>query len=180
MHDRIFDAFLCRQHGDAMALARESDFVEIATHGMPPDRFLIHFSCRGLVRNASGDIDEASSFVVGITFPAGYLRWFNPSHVVTWLGPNDVWHPNIAPDKHLICLGRMTPGTGITDLIYQCFEIITWNRVTTREDDALNWAACQWARNNPTRFPVDRRPLKRRPLELQVRDVSTGSADASI
>jgi hypothetical protein len=31
-----------------------------------------------------------------------------------------------------------------------------------REEDALNSAACQWARQHPDRFPVDGRPQKRR------------------
>jgi hypothetical protein len=29
------------------------------------------------------------------------------------------------------------------------------------EKDALNFVACQWARNNQHLFPVDDRPLKR-------------------
>jgi hypothetical protein len=37
-----------------------------------------------------------------------------------------------------------------------------------REDDALNKAACAWAREHQDRFPVDRRPLRRRQLELTV------------
>ena len=43
----------------------------------------------------------------------------------------------------------------------QIHEIVTWQKVTMREDDALNHAACQWARANRARFPVDSRPLKR-------------------
>jgi hypothetical protein len=45
-------------------------------------------------------------------------------------------------------------------------------KVTMREDDALNRAACQWARQHPERFPVDRRPLKRRAVTLHMSDVS--------
>lgn len=57
----------------------------------------------------------------------------------------------------------------------QVFDIITWNKVTLREDDALNTAACQWARRHPDRFPVDRRLLKRRRLALHAKDVSKRS-----
>jgi hypothetical protein len=81
--------------------------------------------------------------------------------VLTWLAPRDIWHPNISADAPVICVGRLAPGTALVDLLYQLFEVITWNKVTMREDDALNRAACQWARRNGHRFPVDRRPLKR-------------------
>ena len=51
---------------------------------------------------------------------------------------------------------------------YQLFEIITYKRVTMREDDALNPVACAWARRNTHRFPIDPRPLKRRTVEFRL------------
>ena len=87
-----------------------------------------------------------------------------------FLGPPNVWHPNISDTQPAICVGRLVPGTGLVDLLYQCWEIITWNKKTIREDDALNRAACQWARHNLARLPVDTRPLKRRPLDLHIED----------
>ena len=178
MHDAIMTAFLRRQHEDAGALVRESDFVEIAAHKMCSDRFLVRFTCRGLVKASNNSIVEASAFLVGITFPANYLRAAEPQRVVTWVGPSNVWHPNIAGEAQLICVGRVTPGTGLVDLIYQCWEIITWNKVTMREEDALNPSACEWARNNLTRFPVERRPLKRRAFAVQTHDFPSRAAHA--
>ncbi len=55
----------------------------------------------------------------------------------------------------------MPPGTGLVDLLWQVFDLITWNRVTMSEPDALNKAACQFARNHPDRYPIDKRPLRR-------------------
>ena len=49
-----------------------------------------------------------------------------------------------------------------------------------REDDALNQAACQWARANLARLPVDTRPLKRRSLALQARDISPGDGHGPV
>ncbi len=180
MSDPVLDTFLDQQRADGLALARESDLVDILPIGSPVDRFIVHYSCDGLVRAASGAIERASEFAVGIVFPADYLRSANPFRVLTWLGPRNVWHPNISLDAPVICVGRLAPGTGLVDLVYQCWEIITWNKVTMREDDALNGAACQWARANLARLPVDARPLKRGAPAFRADDVSPGNLDASV
>jgi len=180
MSDAVMDAFLRRQHDDGLALTRESDLVAIAPVGSSADRFLVRLGCRGLVRSADGSIVEADEFGVGIWFPREYLRWADPFRVLTWLGPRNVWHPNVAVDAPVICVGRLSPGTGLVDLVYQCWEVITWNKVTMREEDALNHAACQWARANLARLPVDTRPLKRRVLALQARDISGGDGRAPV
>ena len=62
-------------------------------------------------------------------------------------------------------LSKAVAGTALVDILYQLFEIITYNKVTPRENDALNRECCMWARANQRRFPVDRRALKRRVIE---------------
>jgi hypothetical protein len=182
MTDAILHAFLRRQYEDGLALASESDLVEIVPGadlaGRPPDRFFVRFTCTGLVKDGES-IVEANDFAVGIWFPEDYVRSADPFRVLTWFGPRHVWHPNISAQAPAICVGRLTPGTGLVDLVYQCWEIITWNKVTMREDDALNREACQWARANLARFPVDTRPLKRRALAMHTTDVSPGAGHAS-
>jgi hypothetical protein len=168
MSDPVYEAFLRRQQVDGLTLAGESSLLDLLPDGHPADRYLARFRCRGLVRDTSGAIVEAEQFVVGIWFPEDYLRRADPFDVVRWLGPSNCWHPNVSNTRRAICVGRFAPGTGLVDLLYQCWEIITWNKVTMREDDALNREACQWARHNRSRFPVDTRPLKRRPLDLRV------------
>lgn len=173
-HDPVFTAFLHRQLEEGMALASESDLLALAPLDEPPhDRYVAEFRCRGLVRGADTEVVEADRFAVGIWFPARYLRYASPWEVLTWLGPRNVFHPNISDLVPAICVGRLVPGTPLVDLLYQCFEIITWKKVTMREDDALNHTACVWARDNQSRFPIDPRPLKRRSLQLKV---SVGSA----
>jgi hypothetical protein len=103
---------------------------------------------------------EADQFEIGIWFPSDYLRRAEPAQVLTWLGPRNVFHPNISHRLPFICVGKLAPGTALVDLLYQCFEIITWQKVTMREDDALNPGACGWAREHRAGLPVDRRPLK--------------------
>lgn len=162
MFDPVFQAFLTAQQAEGLALAASSDLVEVEPVGRSPaDRYLVRFRCDGLVRGPDRQVRLANRFEIGIWFPSDYLRRAQPWEVLTWLGPGRAFHPNISDRMPLICVGRLAPGTGLVDLIYQCFEIITWQKVTMREDDALNRAACGWARDNRNRFPVDRRPLKR-------------------
>jgi len=178
MPDRILEAFLARQEHEGRVLAAQSDLLTLVPIGSPADRYLIEFRCKGLVEREPGEVVEANRFQVGVCFPSNYLRVANPFRVITWLGPHNVWHPNISATEPVICVGRLEAGTGLVDILYQLFEIISWNKVTMREDDALNVAACQWARRNPHRFPVDRRPLKRRPVAIRVDDrANRGQAD---
>lgn len=172
--DPVRDAFLLRQFEEATALAASSDVIRLMPmSGTPPDRYVLDFTCKGLVRNPQGEVTEFEHFMVGVWFPSDYLRRAEPWQVLTWLRPRAVFHPNISDEAPFICVGRLAPGTSLVDLIYQCYEIITYKKVTMREDDALNKSACAWARDNQHRFPVDPRPLKRRSLHLQVEHPST-------
>ena len=175
MSDPVYDAFLRRQQEEGLALARDSRVLDLLPMSDAADRYLARFTCRGLVRDDAGVIVEAEEFAVGICFPEDYVRRANPFEVMTWLGPRNVWHPNISDTRPVICVGRLGPGTALVDLLYQCWEIITWNKATIREDDALNKPACQWARHNLARLPVDTRPLKRRLLDVHIEDASPRS-----
>ncbi|MGH7467141.1 MAG: hypothetical protein ACRENP_04060 [Longimicrobiales bacterium] len=175
-HDPIRAAFLQRQYEEGMALARDSDILRLTpVGGDPPERYVADFHCRGLVRSLAGEVSEANHFAVGIWFPSDYLRHAEPWQILTWLGPRRVHHPNISAVAPYICVGRLVPGTALVDLIYQCFEIITYKKVTMRENDALNLEACAWARVHQDRFPIDTRPLKRRALQLNVRHSGAGA-----
>jgi hypothetical protein len=166
MTDTIYTDFLVRQQKEALDLAESSDVVNILPVGPPPSRsYLVQFRCKGLVRSSEGVV-ECDVFEIGIQFPSDYLRHAQPAQVLTWLGPRHAFHPSIR--FPFICPGRLTPGTTLTELLYQCFEIITYQKVTMREKDALNPAACGWARRNKQRFPIDSRPLKRRRLDLRI------------
>ena len=59
------------------------------------------------------------------------------------------------------------------------FEIITYNKATMREDDALNFEACRWARWNTGRFPVDTRPLKRRMADFAIEEIGEHVGEGS-
>jgi hypothetical protein len=165
-NDPIFRAFLLRQVEEGRALAAVSDILDLDC--LPTGQhFVAHFNCRGLVQEY-GEIRERSGFDVGIYFGSDYLRAVNPFEVLTLFSPPNTFHPNISFGAPFICVGRIAPGTSLVDLIYQTFAILAYQKLTPREDDALNKEACRWARANQHRFPVDRRPLKRRALALEV------------
>ena len=159
MDDAILNSFLERSHDEAMALAAASDLLDLEVlPGTPPRRFIAHFTCTGLVCR-DDRVQKAEQFAVGYNFPLDYLRnGPQPLRLITWLGPHDVHHPNVI--ARFICLGKMEYGDRLADLLYRTFDLITYQSVTMRENDALNPAACLWARQHVDEFPIDPRPLK--------------------
>lgn len=165
--DPVLRAFLKRQTEEGRALAQASDILDLDC--LPTGQhFIAHYACRGLVKDPSGVVREAKSFHVGVFFGAEYLRTVSPLETLTLLGPLNTYHPNVAFGAPFICVGRIAPGMPLVDLLYQAYEILSYQKLTPREDDALNRDACRWARANQERFPIDPRPLKRRPLALEV------------
>ncbi len=173
--DAVLEGFLERQHEEIIALAAGSDrlTVQPLPDQYPPSRYLVRFQCTGAVCDGAEPQTADTTFDLGIWLPNDYLRRANPAQVLTWLGPRSIWHPNIGPlpqrpsDPMFICVGRLVPGTPLVDLVYQCWEIITFSKVTMREDDALNRPACVWARANQARFPLDPRSLRRAQFEVE-------------
>jgi hypothetical protein len=49
--------------------------------------------------------------------------------------------------------------------------ITSYQKVTMREDDALDRDACAWARRNQFRFPVDDRGMTRRAVGFAVETI---------
>ena len=167
--DPIFARFLQRQREEGKALAAASDLLDLDAYPVAPPHFVATFHCKGLVRLPDDSIKESNFFQAGIWFPPDYLRRADPFEILRWFGPPNIWHPNISDTLPLVCVGRVSPGTPLVDLVYELFDLLTYAKFNPRENDCLNQACCSWARDNQHRFPVDRRPLKRRPLNLEVR-----------
>jgi hypothetical protein len=169
LKDLIFASFLEAQEEQARELARSSDVLSLEPLGPKPFRhFLAELRCRGLVEHGT-EVEEADQFRVRISFPPHYLRRAEVAEVVRLVSPIETFHPNVI--FPFICLGRLKPGTPLVDIILQCHEIFTYQKLTMREDDALNRAACAWARRNQHRFPIDHAPLRRRAIELRVHEI---------
>lgn len=175
MPDSIFEGFLEDQIREGLELVRTSELLTI----LPLDRqrYVVEFGCKGLVRAADGEVRTASRFAAGIQFGPNHLRKVEPLEVVRWFGPVNVWHPNIRPEMGAVCIGRMGPGVGLVELVYQLFEMVTWRRATLH--DALNHEAAQWARNHWDGKPVEERGLRgtgagRRELGLRFAEKGAG------
>ena len=97
MSDPVLEGFLRQQLAAGMELASHSDLVELHPQGL--DRYVAVFRCKGLVRTDAGEIEEASEFHVGIWFPSdpSYCRHADAFNVLTWLHPQNIFHPNIRP-----------------------------------------------------------------------------------
>jgi hypothetical protein len=161
--DPIYRAFMEEQLAAGLALVEESDLLDLRIPPFAPPHFIAEYHCTGLVREGDGLIKEANHFEVGIWMPHDYLRHADTFESLRIFTPNN-WHPNISREHPLICIGRLAAGTTLVDILYQVYEILTYQRFNPREDNCLNKAACAWARENQRRFPLDRRPLKRRRL----------------
>ena len=172
MADRVFQAFLEREQAAGLALAEASDILSLLPIGAPPaNRYLAELRCTGLIYER-GAIKTCDRFVIGIAFPEDYCRRPDAGALVNLLTPQDVWHPNVR--FPVICPGMMPAGTGLVDLIFQCYEILTYGEMGLQ--DPLNEAACRWARRNMDRFPLDRRPLKRPTKAAVQHDSKPGSS----
>jgi hypothetical protein len=168
MVDKVRCSFLERQYEDGLALVKASDLVSLVPLGeRPVTRYIVQLRCKGFVQNETGEVEVADYFEVGVWFGPDYLRRVELAELLTWLGPPNIFHPNITSHGPYICVGRLSPGTSLVDIVYQVFEIVSYNKVTMRENDALNRAACAW-RQNKHLFPIDKRPLRRRTLTLEV------------
>ena len=71
-------------------------------------------------------------------------------------------------------MDRIAPGTSLCELLLQAYDMLTFNKLTPREDDALNRDACAWARAHMDLFPLTSRPLRRRVVSLDIDEVAPG------
>ena len=176
--DRIFESWLERQHAEGAALAAASDVLSLWPEpDSPPRRYVASFDCQTMVRT-DGEAVPWRGCEVLIQFPPDYLRLVpDPAQIVALMSPPRLFHPNVAPP--FLCIGRIAPGTRLCELLVQLYEILTFQKLTPREDDALNRDACAWARRNMHRFPLDTRPLRRRAAEFEVTALDQGAPNES-
>ena len=170
--DKVFESWLERQHADGMALSAASDSMELAAEPSvrPPRRFIAKFDCPTLVKEGA-EVTRTDGFAVLFQFPPDYLRSvIDAARVVNLLAPVHAFHPNVSPP--FICIGHVTPGTGLCELIYQVHEILTYSKYTPREDDALNRDACAWARRHVDMFPLSKTPLRRHTVDFSIDELS--------
>lgn len=155
MKDPIFDLFMQRQRQQLLALAEQSDLLR--AEWLDPQRAVLHFSSKGLVRAQRGEPREHSDFGIGIAFAPDHLRRVEPMAILTLLWPQDVFHPNVRAS--VVCVGDLRLGVRATELAYTAFEILVGRNYNAIESAALSREAGAWYRRHPERLPIDPRPL---------------------
>jgi ubiquitin-protein ligase len=149
---------LRRLHADFAAmqeLAGGSDFIRFVRSGNPPDRYVVTYTCRGLVW-APGEAQPAvrehheAEFYLHRDYPR------RPPQII-WRTP--IFHPNILSVEAGggVCIGGWTPSESLADLVLRVGEMVQFR--SYNPDDVLNPAAAQWAEAHADRLPVDDRPL---------------------
>ncbi len=155
MKDLVFDLFMRSQREALLALAEQSDLLR--AEWLDPQRAVLHFSSKGLLRAQRGEPREHSDFGVGMAFAPDHLRRVDPMAPLTLLWPADVFYPNVRGS--LICAGHLRPGIRATELAYTAFEILVGRNRNVVEREALSHEAAVWYRRHPERLPIDPRPL---------------------
>jgi ubiquitin-protein ligase len=149
---------LRRLHADMAAmleLARGSDFITFTHQGNPPDRYVVTYTCRGLLW-LPGESEPAlaehhqGEFYLHRDYPR------RPPQII-WRAP--IFHPNILSPAEGggVCIGGWTPSETLADLVLRVGEMIQFR--SYNPDDVLNPQAAAWAEAHASRLPVDDRPL---------------------
>ncbi len=117
-----------------------------------PEKYLILYSCAGLVKSDEGEIqvteNHAMSIVLGYDFPAKppILIWYT-----------QIWHPNFNT-PHVCTMGRpFAASVPIYRIVLTIGEMVQYRNYNL--DSPLNHEAATWARQNAQYFPVDDRDL---------------------
>ena len=174
--DPVFESWLERQYADGMALCGASEVLALLPEAgaQPPRRFVAQFTSPTMVWTGTAAA-RVDGFAVLFQFAPDYLRSARDAgQILNLLAPGNVFHPNVAAP--FICIGHVAPGTGLCELIYRVHEILTFNKLTPREDDALNHDACVWARRHMHLFPLSTVLLRRGAGEFSIVETTDSEA----
>lgn len=142
------------------ALREQSSIMDFQAHGDPPERYLVTFRGRGLVRRSEVDpVETADVHRVEIRLGIDYPR-SRPD--LQWL--TAIYHPNISA-VGAVCLGGYStswaPSLGLAELVEMLWDMARMANYDPKS--AYNYAAGRWCETQ-TFFdmPVDKRSLRDR------------------
>ncbi len=161
---------LCKDFELIQELASRSDLIKVDTKtagpGMPPERYIITFKCKGVVgvdRRGSPKIGEHHQ--VEIYLHSQYpQRW--PG--MKWLSP--IWHPNINHANGSVCIDAAwwSASRSLDRLVLMLGEMVQYKNFhddPTKAPFPWDMEAARWSREfrktHPNYFPVDKRELLR-------------------
>ncbi len=164
MSDLVFDRFRARQLEEVERFSAQCSRLsceQVATGTTAaPDAVAVTLDCKYLVKDEVGVRLGRGPCHFGLRMPSDYLRrtFDHPGQIVSLIAPTTVWHPNIR--WPFFCLGHINPGTPLVELIVRVVDVLTFQRFTSVEKDALNGDACVWVRAHMDEVPLEIRPLR--------------------
>jgi hypothetical protein len=151
--DPVYLKFLENTYDEARRLAEKSDVLKLSPiPPFPPGAYLCEFHVAHLRLLSDGTVRiEQGPVTAGVIFPEDYLRSTDPRlylRVASALTPFDLLHPNVRGG--VVCLGAaFAPGTSLTALLWELYEIVSYQNVTLDERNAMNPTACRLLRQQP-------------------------------
>lgn len=152
---------LKRDYEKLQELAARSPFVTIhSTEGNPPEKYILHLTCKGIREIAANQMPIFSeSHYLSIDLHDNYPRKGPRFQILAEKTP--VVHPNITANGQ-ICIGDAgdhgwSPAMGLDDIIIRIIQMIRYENVGLKS--AFNWEAAKWAAKNQQLFPLDTRQI---------------------
>ena len=148
--NEVNEAFLMGQLLEIDTLCKSSDRLYASpnefTEGGAPKSYVFRLTCRSPVK-VDGVIQISErEHLICVAMPDDYLQIaHDPGHILCLLEPKTLFHPNIIGP--MICIGDIAPATAVVDILVRAFEVLTCQRINMIEEEALNYAACEWARH---------------------------------
>lgn len=176
--DNVYRRFLEHSHPAAQELANESDVLDLyPVWPHPPAQYLYEFHLPYLRRGMDGLVEVVPGPIIGaLIFPETYLRSTDPHlslKVVSMRTPG-LLHPNVRGS--VVCLGAaLRPGTSIQSLLWNLWEILSYQNVTLDERNAMNPEACRLLRACPDllyQLPRSRFLRSKQPLHVHVEGIN--------
>ena len=136
-----------------LILNDNSELVEVQALGDPPEKYIVTFSCKGLIWNEKeSEPSIGENHRMKIYLHKNFPR-FPPK--LTWL--TDIFHPNILPPSKNggVCIGNWTPAETLDQLCIRIGEMIQYRNFSIT--DALNTEAAAWVASHMDMFPIDLR-----------------------
>ncbi len=139
-------------------LKEQSTIMDFQAFGDPPERYLVTFKGRGLVRRSENDPVEVCAvhrveIRMGIDYPRSRpdLQWLT-----------SIYHPNISA-VGAVCLGgystNWAPSLQLSELCEMLWDMARYANYDPKS--AYNYAAGRWSESQTQYdFPVDPRPLR--------------------
>ena len=168
--DDVMSEFLLNSRGEFVARCERGGLIEYADLGTRlPWLWRLTFRTRGLVRDEGGEVRQADRHTVALRFLPDYLRQVNQFQTLALLGPDNAFHPNLAPPA--VCL-HLYPGMPLLEIAEALHALFAWRLRQLAENDALNRDACAWGRAHLDELPIDARPLFGKALAIQLEEIA--------